>query len=69
MIFHSEMKFQQHINAEIKKANTMAGFIRRTFSFLDGNLFNPIMYGLFWYGMEFGMEGIFASAHFLKIAL
>ena len=42
VIFDSEMKFEQHINAKIKKANSMAGLIRRTFSFLDGNLFKRL---------------------------
>jgi len=42
VIFDAEMKFEQHINTKIKKANSMAGLIRRSFSFLDGKLFKKL---------------------------
>ena len=38
----SELKFDEHINAKIKKANTMIRLIRRSFAFLDGKLFKQL---------------------------
>ena len=35
----SHLTFEEHINLKIKSASTMAGLIRRTFSFLDGKMF------------------------------
>ena len=42
VIMDSELKFDEHINAKIKKANTMIGLIRRSFAFLDGKLFKQL---------------------------
>ena len=36
VIIDSEMKFDQHIHAKTMKANSSAGLIRHSFSFLDG---------------------------------
>ena len=33
------LKFQEHISAKVKKANSIVGLIRRSFSFLDYHLF------------------------------
>lgn len=42
VIFDSELTFEEHINLKIKKANSMVGIIRRSFSFLDGKLFKQL---------------------------
>ena len=35
IFFNSTLEFDKHINNKINKANSIAGFIRRTFQFLD----------------------------------
>ena len=35
----SALRFEEHISEKVKKANTMVGLIRRSFSFLDCELF------------------------------
>ena len=35
----SEQRFEEHISEKVKKANTIVGLIRRSFSFLDCQLF------------------------------
>ena len=42
VMIDSDMKFDQHISAKVKKANSIAGLIRRSFSFLDGLLFKQL---------------------------
>lgn len=42
VIVDTDMRFEQHINAKIAKANSIAGLIRRSFSFLDGQLFKQL---------------------------
>ena len=37
-----ELNFQEHISAKIKKANSIMGLIRRTFSYLDEHLFKQL---------------------------
>ena len=37
-----ELNFQEHISAKVKKANCIMGLIRRTFSYLDENLFKKL---------------------------
>ena len=39
VILNAELKFDEHISAKVKKANAIAGLIRRTFSYVDGPLF------------------------------
>ena len=39
-ILDVELKFDEHISVKAKKADVIAGMIRRTFSYLDGPLFN-----------------------------
>ena len=38
----SELKFRDHMNIKINKANSMAGLIRRSFDYLDGPLFRQL---------------------------
>ena len=38
----SNLTFEDHISLKVKKANTMVGLIRRSFSFLSCNLFNKL---------------------------
>ena len=38
----SELKFDEHISSKVNKANAMVGLIRRSFSFLDGELFKKL---------------------------
>ena len=39
VLIDTDLKFNEHINSKVKKANMMVGLIRRSFSFLDGALF------------------------------
>jgi hypothetical protein len=38
----SELKFDEHISNKVNKANAMVGLIRRSFSYLDGDLFKKL---------------------------
>ena len=38
----SELKFSDHLNMKVNKANSMAGLIRRSFDYLDGSLFRQL---------------------------
>ena len=38
----SELKFDEHVSVKVNKANAMVGLIRRSFSFLDGELFKKL---------------------------
>ena len=40
--FESDLKFDEHISAKVKKANAIVGLIRRTFSFLDCRMFKKL---------------------------
>ena len=42
VILDAELKFDKHISVKVKKANAIAGLIRRTFSYLDGPLFKKL---------------------------
>ena len=42
VIIDSELKFEEHMSAKIKKANSIFGLIRRSFSFLDCKLFKKL---------------------------
>ena len=35
VIIDSKLKFQDHINTQVKKANTILGIIKRSFSYID----------------------------------
>ena len=43
VILDVELKFDEHITVKVKKANAITGLIRRTFSYLDGPLFNKLI--------------------------
>ena len=38
VILDAKLKFDEHITVKVKKENAIAGFIRRSFSYLDGPL-------------------------------
>ena len=40
--FESDLKFDEHISAKVRKANAIVGLIRRTFSFLDCRMFKKL---------------------------
>ena len=40
--FDAELRFDEHISSKVNKANAMVGLIRRSFSFLDGELFKNL---------------------------
>ena len=42
VILDAELKFDEHLPVKVKKANAMAGLIRRTFSYLDGPLLKKL---------------------------
>ena len=42
VILHAELKFDEHLPAKVKKANAIAGLIRRTFLYLDGTLLKKL---------------------------
>ena len=42
MTFDSDLKFDEHISAKVKKANAIVGLIRRSFSFLDCKLLKKL---------------------------
>ena len=42
VILDSNLSFESHMAIKISKANQIAGLIRRSFSFLDGNLFKRL---------------------------
>ena len=37
-----ELTFEEHVATKVKKANSIMGLIRRSFSFLDGDLFKKL---------------------------
>ena len=39
ILFENKLKFNKHITVTVKRANTLVGLIRRTFSFMDKELF------------------------------
>ena len=38
----AELKFEEHMSTKIKKANSIGGLIRRSFSYLDCKLFKKL---------------------------
>ena len=40
--FESDLKFDEHISAKVKKANAIVGLVRRTFNFLDCRMFKKL---------------------------
>ena len=39
VIFSKNLKFDEHINSVVKKANMITGLIKRSFTYLDKNMF------------------------------
>ena len=39
ILFEKSLKFNKHITVTVKRANRLVGLIRRTFSFMDKDLF------------------------------
>ena len=37
-----ELTFEEHVATKVKKANSLMGLIRRSFSFMDGDLFKKL---------------------------
>ena len=42
MIFDDELSFREHINCKVKKANSLAGIIRRSFLHMDKVMFKRL---------------------------
>ena len=42
VILDAELKFDEHTSAKVKKANAIAGLIRRTFLYFDGPVFKKL---------------------------
>ena len=42
LIIDSRLTFEQHIMSKVKKANSVVGLIRRTFSYLDSDMFKTL---------------------------
>ena len=42
MTIDADLKFEEHISEKVSKANSIVGLIRRSFSFLDCNLFKTL---------------------------
>ena len=42
VIIDSRLTFEQHIMSKVKKANSVVGLIRRTFSYLDSDMFKTL---------------------------
>jgi len=42
VIVDSELRFEEHIGMKVKKANSIAGLIRRSFAYLDATLFKQL---------------------------
>ena len=54
IIFDSELIFEKHFADKIKKANQMAGIVRRSFTFLDPNLFKTLFTTFVRLHLEYG---------------
>ena len=54
IIFASDMSFDEHISTIVKKANSMAGMIRRTFVHLDINMFKTLFSSMVRPHLEYG---------------
>ena len=52
--FENKLKFNKHITVTVKRANKIVGFIRRTFSFMDKELFLMVYKYLIRSGLDYG---------------
>ena len=53
VIVDSEIKFDEHIATKIKKANSMAGLIRRSFAYLEPTFFKKLYFAFVRPHLEF----------------
>lgn len=54
IIIDSKLQFQQHINAQVKKANQKVGIINRTFKYMDKDMFLTLYKSLVRPHLEYG---------------
>ena len=59
VILDAKLKLDEHILVKVKKANTIAGLIRRTFSYLDGPLFKKLFTTFIRPHLEYGQDTTF----------
>ena len=59
VILDAELKFDEHISVKVKKANAIAGLIRRTFSYLEGPLFKKLFTTIVRRHLEYGQDTTF----------
>ena len=54
IVFDDELSFREHINCKVKKANSLAGIIRRTFLHMDKVMFKRLFVGIVRTHLEYG---------------
>ena len=54
IIFDNELSFKEHINSKVKKANALTGMIRRSFVFLDKDMFKQLFTSIVRPHLEYG---------------
>ena len=54
IIFDTELSFEEHINTKVKKANSLVGMIRRTFVYLDKDMFKQLFTSIIRPHVEYG---------------
>ena len=64
VLFDADLTFQEHITTMIKKANAMVGLIRRSFTFLDCNMFRRLYTAFVRPHLEYG-QAVWAP-HLIK---
>ena len=50
-----KLSFADHINSQVKKANSKAGWLRRTFQFLTPDIFRPLYMGIVRNNLEYAV--------------
>ena len=59
IIFDTELFFEEHINTKVKKANSLVGTIRRTFIYLDKDMFKQLFTSIIRPRVEYNTELLF----------
>ena len=54
IVFDDELSFREHINCKVKKANSLAGIIRRTFLHMDKIMFKRLFVAIVRPHLEYG---------------
>ena len=54
IIIDNELKFQEHINTQVKRANRMLGVVKRSFTFSDNEMFLTLYKSLIRPNLEYG---------------